>query len=194
MALMKDSIEKALCHLFPSRWLRDQALKTGVIKRDRKVKPIALFWTLVLGIGYGEHRSIASLRRAYQEATGTRLAASSFYDRFTPALVDFLKEACQRALDQVVCEGAAFKGLLADFKDLLVSDATVLRLHDGLQKLYPACRTNHTQAACKLHLVYSVLGVSEQRVQLTGERKKESRVCTIGEWVKNCLLLFDLGY
>ena len=76
-----------------------------MIKRNRKVNPIALFWTLVLGIGYGEHRSIASLRRAYEEATGTTLASSSFYDRFTPKLVEFLKRACQRALDQVVCEG-----------------------------------------------------------------------------------------
>ena len=194
MAVMKDSIEKALCHLFPSGWLNDQAEKTGVIKRNRKVNPIALFWTLVLGIGYGEHRSIASLRRAYEEATGTTLASSSFYDRFTPKLVEFLKRACQRALDQVVCEGEDFKGLLANFKDLLVSDATILRLHDGLENLYPACRTNHTKAACKLHLVYSVLGVSEQRVQLTGERKKESQVCIIKDWVKNCLLLFDLGY
>lgn len=56
-----------------------------------------------------------------------------------------------------------------------------------------ACRTNHTQAAAKLHLVYSVLGSSEQQVQLTAQRTHASKVLTIGTWVKGRLLLFELG-
>ena len=84
--------------------------------------------------------------------------------------------------------------MLSAFSDVLIADATILRLHDFLQGRYPACRTNHTQAAAKLHLVFSVLGQSEQKVKLTGERKKESQVWTIGAWVRNRLLLFDLGF
>ena len=191
----EDTIERHLCHLFPSSWLESQARETGMVQRQRKVNPISLFWTLVLSFGIGKKGDIASLRRAYEEATGTTLSASSFYDRFTAALVVFLQQACVRAL-HVVMEGStqALHGSLSAFFDVVITDATVLRLHDLLKGTYTACRTNHTKAAAKLHMVYSVLGKSEQQIQLTSERKHESTVLKIGEWVKGRLLLFDLGY
>ena len=68
----KHTIEKALCHLFPSPWLEEQARETGMVQRQRKVSPISLFWTLVLSFGIGKEHSIASLRRAYIEALCTR--------------------------------------------------------------------------------------------------------------------------
>lgn len=193
--ISKDNVEKALCHLFPSAWLETQAQETGMVQRQRKVNPISLFWTLVLSFGIGKKGTIASLRRAYEEATDTTLSASAFYDRFTGALVVFLQQACERAL-RLVMEGSAqtLHGSLSAFFDVVIIDATVLRLHDLLQGTYKACRTNHTKAAAKLHMVYSVLGKSEQQIQLTSERKHESKVLKIGAWVKGRLLLFDLGY
>ncbi len=190
----KDSIEQALCHLFPSIWLTEQAQETGLIQRQRKVNPVSLFWTLVLSFGLGKKSSLAVLRRAYEEATGTLLSASSFYDRFTGPLVVFLQQACQRALGQTEFSSPALQGALSAFHDVLITDATVLRLHDLLKETYWACRTNHTQAAAKLHLVFSVCARSPQQVQLTAERKHESKVLKIGAWVRGCLLLFDLGY
>ena len=38
------------------------------------------------------------------------------------------------------------------------TDSTVMRLHDLLEKAFPACRTNHTLAALKMHVVLSVTG------------------------------------
>jgi IS4 transposase len=190
----KHSIEEALCHLFPSAWLTEQARESGVIQRQRKVSPISLFWTLVLSFGIGKEHSIASLRRAYIEATGVALCASSFYDRFTSKLEQFLQRGCERALSQVTVRAPVLQESLSAFVDVLITDATVLRLHDLLHKTYTACRTNHTQAAAKLHLVFSVFGTSDQQVRLTSERRHESKVLTIGEWVKGRLLLFDLGY
>ena len=72
--------------------------------------------------------------------------------------------------------------------------AAAPEMHELLKEAYSACRTNHTKAACKLHLVISVLGKSEQKIRLTEERRRESRVLGIGAWVKGRLLLFDLGY
>jgi len=190
----KHSVEKALCHLFPSLWLAEQARETGMVQRQRKVSPISLFWTLVLSFGIGKEHRIASLRRAYTEATGVELCASSFYDRFTPRLVVFLQRSCERALRQVTVRAPVLRESLSAFLDVLITDATVLRLHDLLKHTYAACRTNHTQAAAKLHLVYSVFGTSDQQIRLTSERRHESQVLTIGEWVKGRLLLFDLGY
>ncbi len=66
----KHRVEATLCHLFPSIWLAEQARTTGMVQRQRKVHPVSLFWTLVLSFGIGKEHSIASLRRAYEEATG----------------------------------------------------------------------------------------------------------------------------
>ena len=66
--ISKYSVVNTLCHLFPSAWLEEQALETGLVRRKRKVNPISLFWTLVLSFGIGKESDIASLRRAYQAA------------------------------------------------------------------------------------------------------------------------------
>lgn len=190
----QDKVVEALCHLFPSDWLEEKARETGMVQRARKVHPVGLFWTLVLSFGIGNEHNIATLRRAYEEASGTILSASSFYDRFSLALVVFLQQACARALSGLQVGSKTLQGALCAFGDVLITDATVLRLHDLLKDTYAACRTNHTKAACKLHLVYSVSGRSEQQVQLTSQRKHESKVLKIGKWVKGRLLLFDLGY
>ena len=38
----EDTVEDALCHLFPSDWLAEQARETGMVQRQRKVNPISL--------------------------------------------------------------------------------------------------------------------------------------------------------
>ena len=48
--------------------------------------------TLVLGLDRGAKRTVASLRRAYAMSTKTTLAPSAFYDRFTPALAELMRE------------------------------------------------------------------------------------------------------
>ncbi len=194
MARTQDSLERRLCQLFPTSWLEALARETGVLQRRRKVDPVALFWTLILSFGVGSTRTIAALRRAHASATGICLSASAFYDRFTAPLVVFLQRASEQGLCQLERDAPCLRGVLSNFRDLLITDASVLRLHDKLASTYPACRTNHTQAAAKLHLVLSVFGLSEQRVRLTAERKPEGKVLRVGDWVRDRLLLFDLGY
>jgi len=90
------------------------------------------------------------------------------------------------------CQGLC--GKLSYFKDLVLADATVLRLHDALEKNFPACRTNHTRAAAKLHIVMSVSAASPRSVEITGERTSERKKLKVGPWVKDRLLIGDLGY
>ncbi|MEW6752143.1 MAG: IS4 family transposase [Candidatus Latescibacterota bacterium] len=190
----KDRVDETLCQLFPSDWLEAQAREQGVICRARKLNPVALFWTLVLSFGIGRTRDIATLRRASASVTGVGLSAAALYERCSGSLVAFLQRACAHGLSALVVKGAPRRGLVASFHDLLITDASVIRLHDQLARTYQACRTNHTQAAAKLHLVLSVFGRSDQRVQLSGERLHDRRALRIGPWVRDRLLLFDLGY
>ena len=121
----KHTIEKALCHLFLCTWLSEQAQETGLVRRQRKVNPISLFWTLVLSFGIGKQGDLVSLRRSYENATGMTLAASSFYDRFTGSLFVFLQQACQRALHYIMeTSRPAMRDTLSAFHDILITDAT----------------------------------------------------------------------
>jgi IS4 transposase len=193
-ASQRISIPVELRSLFPTAWLNVAARDAGLVRRRRKVAPAHLFWTLVLGFAVGHQRSLASLRRFFGASTGVRVVPSAFYDRFTAATVRFLRRGLARAADRLGEPSGKLRGHLARFKDLLVADATVLRLHDGLARAFPGCRTNHTRAAAKLHLVMSVLGAGPRSVSVTGERINERRRLKIGPWVAGRLLVFDLGY
>jgi IS4 transposase len=164
------------------------------VKRVRDVDIVALFWTVVLGFGTGAERTIAGLRRAYQAATGRGLVPSSFYDRFNAGFASMLRRVCREAMS--TCEEAseALRGALSSFADVVLTDSTVVRLHDLLAKSFPACRTNHTVAALKLHVVMSVAGRGMRSVQITSERVHDGPMFRVGRWVKDRLLLFDLGY
>jgi IS4 transposase len=142
----------------------------------------------------GNERSLAALRRCYERVSGERLSSSSFYERFTPALVKFLRRAFEHALAQARAGTPGLQKVVDEFRDILLVDSSVIRLRDFLARVFPACRTNHTQAAAKVHMVMSVEGLSPARIKITPERVHDRRVLRVGPWVAGKLLLFDLGY
>ena len=164
------------------------------VVRQRKVKPVAFFWTLVLGFGFGSARNISGSRRAYQRSTGTTLVPSSFYDRFNPRLVAFLKAAVEHALGQFRLAFQEIGYRFEVFEDVMITDSTVIKLHDALAKTFPGCRTNAAPSSAKLHAVMSVKGRGESTVKLTNGRVHNRRKLVVGNWVRGKLLLFDLGY
>lgn len=195
MARSNDiAIRRELRKLFPSTKLMELARFTGAVVRQRKVRIETFFWTLVLGFGVGRKRTIAGLRRVYEKTTGASIEESSFYDRFTPALVRMLKHATAHAFEHGIGVGRRLRGHLKAFLDVILTDSTVVRLHDLLAKAFPACRTNHTQAALKAHAILSVTGGGKQSVKVTSERQHDGPVFRVGRWVADRLLIFDLGY
>ena len=187
-------IRQTLKSLFSDQRLNALARTTGFVKRQRKVKAVPFFWTLVLGFGVGSARNISGLRRAYQRTTGATLVPSSFYDRFNSALVAFLKAAAEHALEEFQLAFQKINQRFDAFKDVLITDSTVIKLHHALSKVFPGCRTNTSPAAAKLHAVMSVKGRGKSTVKLTNGRVHDRRKLVLGDWVKGTLLLFDLGY
>ena len=187
-------IRHILNRLVPRARLKALASETGAVERERKIGIVELFWTLVLGFATGGERTLAGLRRSFEKATGTTVVPSAFYDRFTPKLVRLLKAVLGEAMDRTARMNGALRGALASFKDVLLTDSTVVRLHDLLQKTFPACRTNHTLAALKAHVILSVTGRGPASVKITSERVHDGPVLRAGRWVKDRLLIFDLGY
>ncbi len=185
----------ALATIIVPRRVELLAREFGVVERSRKVDATALVWTLVLAFESATGRTIESMRQAYEKATGRSLVRSSFYDRLTPRLAKLLRRLALDALERVGGAARVPEGYLAGFRDLLAMDATVLRLRDCLANSYAACRTNHTKAAAKLHMVMSVAGGTPCKVKLTSERVHDTVPWKrVGQWVRDRLLLFDLGY
>lgn len=187
-------IRRVLSSVISPSQLEKTAREEGFILRARKVDPVSFFWTLVLGFGAGSEKSLASLRRCYALHTGKTLVPSAFYDRFTPALARWLQRILLEVLQKTPGPARALGGRLSSFIDLMAVDGTVVRLHDLLEGAYPACRTNHTKAAAKLTLVMSVTGKGAHSVRLSSGRRNDSKLLHVGPWVKDRLLLFDLGY
>lgn len=184
-------LEERLTKLFPPDWLETRARHHGVIIRDRKLDITAFVWSLVFGFAIGDDRTIEDLRRTYLTVADRPLCSTSFHDRFTAALAAFLRELIDEAL-----QDAAVPHTMTDqldrFRDLVIADATVFRLHDLLADAYPA--THDDQAGAKLHLVHNVTEGTLERLDLTDEQTHESSQFTNGSWLAGRLLLFDLGY
>lgn len=187
-------IREQLNALVPPRRLAELARETGAVQRQRKVEIKDLFWVLVLGFGAGTVRTFAGLRRMFEAAARQRIAPSAFWDRFTPALARFVKRVAVETMREVSEPERELRGCLASFKDAVVTDSTVIRLHEMLAKSFPATRTNHTKAAAKLHVVTSVAGAGPRSVKITSERAGDGKTLQVGPWVKGRLMMFDLGY
>ena len=181
-----------LTTFLPDFLIEKYARALGVVERDRKVDPVLLVWTLILGFPAGAKRTLASLRRRFQQAAGLTVARSSFHARLTRPLAELLKKLVDWRLSMGRHESDS-EGGLAGFKELLALDSTVVQLHKMLAPQWQS--TDPDGAAAKLHMVTNVVSGSPNRVQLTGQRTSDVGPWkTIGSWVTDCLLLIDLGY
>jgi putative transposase len=187
-------LRSTLVKFFPRDAILTLAHRVGAVVRQRKVDIVALVETMVLGFSSGRKRSLAQLRRAYETATNTTIEESSFYDRFNNGLARLFKTMAGEAFSKLEGLGRELTGPLAIFRDVLFTDSTVMRLHDLLEKAFRGCRTNHSKAALKMHVVLSVLGKGEHSIKVTAGRRHDGPVFQVGSWVRDRLLIFDLGY
>lgn len=196
MAQTKDiDIRQTLSSLIPESWLEQKARELKVVRRKRKISVWDLLWTLLLGFGFGEKKTLASLRRCFKSNTGIQVVPSAFYNRFTPAFTALVREVLVKVMSERAAPTRQLRGRLAAFKDLLTMDATILKLHDLLAPIYPACnRSNTLPAAAKLNMILSVVGRGPRTILLIPEKSKQEQKVILGPWMKGSLFLFDLGY
>lgn len=182
---------------FSPSWIKKTARETGLVKRLRTFNPVLFFWILVLQKGVVLQGNMEAVRRKYNEyALEETLSHAAFYDRFTPQLVKFLHASALRALEKLgELRGRKLSDRLAGFKDILIQDSTIIRLHEKLHKIFPATRSRKkNQAGAKLSVVVSVKQDGPKTVRLFGERTSEAKTMRVGPWVKGRILLIDLGF
>jgi putative transposase len=193
--LSVEKLQSDFQAFLPSDWVTEVALQVGAVLRERKVKISALVWTLVLGFAGGSGpRTIAAIRRTFERVTGETIVASAFYTRFTAQFVQLLRECLNRLVSEGSEPDRRLVGILSKFKDLVMTDSTIVRLCSLLKARYPGVRTNHSPASAKLHVVMSATGCGPRSVKLTCGSAADGPMFSVGKWVKDRLLTFDLGY
>jgi len=187
-------LTQALASVLPRRRIRILASRCGAVRRRRKLDIVALVYSLVLGFGAGDKRTLTGLRRAYHRATGTRLAASTFYARFNAGLVRLMRELVVEAIDKLDPPRPRRGSVFAPFREVLAIDSTLVRLHNALEDAYPSVWRNYMRASAKLTVVMNVLGRGAKTLGMTHGSRHDVHLLEAGPWVKGRLLIFDLGF
>jgi len=154
-----------------------------------------MFWVLVLGLSVHMQRTLATLKREFEKAKGTTMSDGSWYPRFTPELVSFLRLCVIRGIEQLAQEAKGrLSERLVNFKDVMIQDSTIVRLHRSLAKKWPAARSIGVAAGVKVSLLISAVATGPKNVALYGERTSDVKTLRIGRWVRDRILLLDLGF
>ncbi|MDP2845121.1 MAG: IS4 family transposase, partial [Candidatus Methanoperedens sp.] len=190
-----DVIEKDLCTLLSKEYLKYAGKISGLIKREREIEAFVILWVLVFSFGVHLPRNLANMKRKYEKESKKKLAYSSWYERFTPELVEFLKLCVTHVIEQLALEqNKVLNEKLTKFKDVLIQDSTIIRLHKSLAKKWPAARSKTVAAGVKVGVLVSAVANSPKSIGIYPERTNELKTLRIGPWIKDRILLIDLGF
>ncbi len=178
---------------FVQAWISNSLLERFISRaqfaqRDRKIDPVFLIWTLVLGWSSGSSRSLSSLHRAYQRHLGCDCDYSTFYRRLNHKLVDVLEQMWRHFTSQPDTQDT-----LGPFADILALDDAILALWQRLAERLPSYHKG--QAAHKLQLLISLKTYTPNQMLLDSGTSSDHKAWKIlGPWLANKLVLCDLGY
>jgi len=190
----------ALERIYPPDLIEEMARETTFIERARKLRPVPLFWALTLSIGVGMQRTIEGLRGEYNQgvAKDDALAKSSFAERFDDTLVKWMHALLVHGMRALAdASNTLLKGPYSFFDDILVQDSSTVTLAstDALAKKWPSMQSKDgSRAALKVCVLLSLANGGPLRVELKEESTSEHRTLKLGPWVRNKLLLIDLGF
>ena len=190
-----ESWQERLEQMLPAQSVKQMAAQAQFGERNRKLTPLRFLVSLVFGWGVEGERSLSSLRRFFIAVTGIGVVSSAFQTRFTKEAVEFLKRVYSFLLEKVQSAQSGLPMALSRFEDVLAVDGSTISLRDKLARHFRACRTNHTQAALKLHAVVSLRDNAVTELLAKSERYSERRFFSkLFNQFSGSLLLFDLGY
>jgi len=182
---------RRLTTLFPSEFLEEHAEELGVVEREGKLQIPVLVWALVFGFAAGESRTLAGFRRSYNSTADETISPGGFYHRLTPTLAEYLRDLVEAALDEVAVPDAVDADI-DRFRDVIIADGTVLRLHEFLSDEFQA--RHEEQAGAKLHLLHNATDQTIERIDVTDEKAHDSTLFKTGSWLCGRLVLFDKAY
>ncbi|MDX8550687.1 IS4 family transposase [Methanospirillum purgamenti] len=173
------------------------AVESGFIIRSRKIFPVEFLLTLIFGFYSKEEPSISKFLRIYNSLVDKekKVVYSSFYERFNNEALAFVDKCLENYISrQKGGVNAELKGYLRTFKDVLIKDNTIVRVHSYLANKYPATRTRRITAGIKVSVLLSVVCNGPHSVTFFPEKTNDAKTLIIDPWVKDILLLIDRGF
>ncbi|GEM_PF-1934486 len=164
MATACNFIKEAFNSCSIRKWIIDTAIFTGLVQCQRKVNIIYFFWTLMLSFETCTHKTIAELRRFFEQYSGVNLVPPAFYDRFTPRICLFVKKAAAHTyrLSEPI---ERLNGKLKGFTDRVIADSSVFKLHDIVEALVYAVILIFFVNRALLFKLRKIFGVTIDRTQ-----------------------------
>ena len=158
-----QQVEDVLPRKKIARWARD----LGVVRRQRKLDIVTFVYSLVLGFGTAQTRSLSEFRRLYMRISGVALARSSFHGRFSHPLVLLLKRLLDLAISSDTRRATSLRGVASAFLEVLAIDSSIVRVSECMADEWPSAWSNHTKAAVKITAVTNVVGRNLQHVRFS---------------------------
>ena len=168
---------RRLTTLFPSEFLEEHAEELGVVERNRKTQMPALVWSFVFGFAAGESRTLAGFRRSYNATADNTLSPGGFHQRLTPAFAEYLCDLVEHGIDEVAVPDVVDADI-DRFRDVMIADGTVLRLHRLLSDEFEPRRGE--QGGARLHLLHNVTEQTVDRFSVTDEKSHDSTEFSTG--------------
>jgi len=182
--------------------LRLLADQYGVVdQRERKLPLRIFFWLMVLSASQPTARGalfqlvaffVAALSGLFPTAQAFTLTKMALSHKLKKTDWFFFRGIYKRLLARYKkLLPASQRKQLEAFKDVFILDATITRVHKALRKVFRSVHKD--QAACKVHVKYSLKNLIPQKVQVTEGKRHDSRFRGITRQ-PGVLYLFDLGY
>jgi hypothetical protein len=178
--------------------LDDLARESGVVQRQRKFTGQTLLLMIVATL---LHKPDATwwdfLVTAH--ALGLQVSQTAVQKRFQAGqpLVDFLRSALERALQQTVAGLPAAAALLQQFTAVFLGDSSTMALPDELAGLFPGCggKEGTSAAALKISVLWDLKSGRLERLLVEAGRASDARSpIAMDQAAPGTLLIYDLGY
>jgi len=123
------------------------------------------------------------------------LGFNSEFWRITPERVEFLHQCVIHGIEELAKDpGRKLSKKLKNFQDVLIQDSTIVRLRSSLADKFPAARARTVAAGIKMEVMASAVTNGPKTVALYSEKPDEIKTLKIDPWIKDCILLVDLGF
>jgi hypothetical protein len=178
--------------------LNDLARQCGLVLRQRKFSGQQLLRLLVLTLLRHPDATYADFFATAIEA-GLEVSRTAVEKRLQagPPLIDFLRQALERALQQTVAAQPSSAALLQQFTAVLIGDSSVVSLPAELATLFPGCggAEHPDRAALKLQVLWDLKSGRLERLEVTAGKASDARSrIAVDQAAAGTLLVYDLGY
>jgi len=184
--------------------LLEKAKQTKFCERLRAIHPVIFVLTLLT---YRSAHKIPTIRELWQEyvkmagADGNDpsnvVTYQSFYEKFNEELVVYLESILSTAMNRLEQNSTLkLQGKLDEFASVYIQDNTIVRLHEKLSALFPAARTRIVgkTAGFKVAVMFNAASHGPSSISIVPERTPDIKTLKIGKWIKDCLIILDLGF